>query len=164
MGKSSVFSDSVGATGACWHDREDRLLCIESPRLRHTKEITMPQRIQSERIQPFVPLVAAPTPPAPKRWNGYQVDSWAIEDLRPPSRQVRRHEERQVAKLAAIIDRFGFLVPLLVTPDGELITGTARVEAARKLGWKSVPAICVEGKSPAEIRMLRLADNRASEL
>lgn len=100
----------------------------------------------------------------PKLWNGYQVEAWPIEGLHASSRQVRRHGERQLAKLGASIDRFSFLLPALAKPDGELISGVARVEAARRLDMKFVPVICITHLSDVEIRAFRLADNRIAEL
>src|SRR5712664_3253915 len=117
---------------------------------------------------PFVPL-AEPAenlvaPSMPRRWNGYQVDAWPIEALRIPSRQLRRHGERQYAKLLPVVDRFGFLGPILVKPDGEVIDGVARVEVARRLGWKHLPGICVSHLADAEVRTLRFALNKIPEL
>lgn len=79
-------------------------------------------------------------------------------NLRPPSWQVRRHNERQHSKLEANIRRFVFVVPVLVSLAGELITGIARLEVARWLGFKVVPAIRVSHLNEARVRTFRIAD------
>ncbi len=71
---------------------------------------------------------------------------------------MRRHHERQYSKLEANIRRFGFVVPVLVGPAGELITEVARLEVARRLGFEAVPAIRVSHLNEAEIRAFRIAD------
>jgi DNA modification methylase len=96
--------------------------------------------------------------------NHLQVEMIGLELLRAPSRQLRRQAERKLVKLMASMKRFGFIVPILITPGHELITGVARVEAARRLNLKHVPAISIHGLSEAEIRAFRIADNRLVEL
>lgn len=120
------------------------------------------------RPQPLIPLSSVQSSAGalgvPRLWNRYQVEAVSIDDLRTPSRQLRRHAERQIVKLSAGIERFGFNVPPLATIEGELITGVARVEAARRLGLKVVPVIRITDLSPEEIRAFRIADNRLAEL
>ena len=47
---------------------------------------------------------------------------------------------------------FGFTNPVLVSSEGEIIAGHGRVEAARQLGWKTVPTISLAYMSEAERR------------
>jgi ParB-like chromosome segregation protein Spo0J len=101
---------------------------------------------------------------AGKLWNRNQVEAVPLTELHLPSRQVRRLVERQITKLAASINRFDFIVPVLATEDGELITGTARAEAARRCGLEIIPVIRITHLSPKEIRAFRIADNRLVEL
>ena len=86
-----------------------------------------------------------------------------IGDLRPYGRNARKHPGQQIEALAKAIKRFGFLVPVLIEADGTLITGHGRVEAAKRVGLNEVPAVCVDGLSAAEIRALRLADNKLGD-
>jgi hypothetical protein len=71
---------------------------------------------------------------------------------------VRRHNERQHSKLEANIRRFVFVVPVRVSLADELITGIARLEIARRLGFEAVPAIRVSHLNEAEVRAFRIAD------
>jgi ParB-like chromosome segregation protein Spo0J len=68
-----------------------------------------------------------------------QVVERELADLRPYARNARVHSKKQVKQIAASIERFGFVNPVLVSDDGEIIAGHGRVEAARLLGMKAVP-------------------------
>src|SRR5690606_14835393 len=63
-------------------------------------------------------------------------------------------------QIAASISRFGFTNPVLVSEEGEIIAGHGRVEAAKTLGWKTVPAIALSHLSEAERRAYVIADNK----
>ena len=87
-----------------------------------------------------------------------------IATLRPYAGNARTHSRKQVKQIAASIERFGFTNPVLVSgegPDGgEIIAGHGRVEAARLLGWKTVPTLALSHLSDAERRAYVLADNK----
>ena len=95
--------------------------------------------------------------------NHLQFESVAIDSLRIPERDLRKHPTRQIEKLAKSIDRFGFVAPILIDARGEVIAGLARIAAAKRLGVLQAPAIRVEHLSPEEVRAYRIADNRLAE-
>ena len=84
-------------------------------------------------------------------------------DLKPYARNARTHSKKQIAQIAASIDRFGFNNPVLVDKDGAIIAGHGRVEAAKSLGLETVPIIRLEHLTDAERRAYILADNRLAE-
>ena len=86
-----------------------------------------------------------------------------IADLRPYGRNARTHSPKQIAQIAASIQVFGFNNPVLIDKDGVIIAGHGRVEAAKKLGQATVPAIRLEHLSDVEKRAYILADNRLAE-
>ena len=86
-----------------------------------------------------------------------------ITKLRPYERNARTHSRRQVRKIAASIERFGFVNPVLIDQDDMIIAGHGRVAAAKLLGWIEVPALRIEHLSEAEKRAYILADNRLAE-
>src|SRR5262249_28670009 len=59
--------------------------------------------------------------------------------------------------------KFGFVNPILVGPDDQIIAGHARVLAARKNGMLEVPVIVLAHLSPSEREALIIADNRLAE-
>lgn len=83
-----------------------------------------------------------------------------ISALKPYARNARVHSKKQVRQIAASIERFGFTNPVLVSEGGEIIAGHGRVEAAKLLGLKTVPTLCLAHLSDAERRAYVLADNK----
>ena len=83
-------------------------------------------------------------------------------DLTPYPGNPRRNESA-VAGVAESIRRFGFKQPLVVGPDGVIVCGHTRYEAAKRLGLDSVPCVRADGLSEEEIRAYRLLDNRLHE-
>jgi DNA modification methylase len=89
-----------------------------------------------------------------------QVAERPISSLRPYVRNARTHSRKQVQQIAASISRFGFNNPVLISDDGEIIAGHGRVEAAKLLGWRSVPTMALSHLSERERRAYVLADNK----
>src|SRR5580658_542936 len=87
--------------------------------------------------------------------NGYAVarnlDSKLVpvSTLKPLGRETRKHPLAQVRKLAESLDRFGFVLPILVDGDRRVVAGWGLVLAARKLGVTDVPAVIVSDLSEA---------------
>ncbi len=88
------------------------------------------------------------------------IKELSISSLKPYARNARTHSRKQVKQIAASIERFGFTNPVLVSDDGEIIAGHGRVEAAKLLGWKTVPTIALSHLSETERRAYVLADNK----
>ena len=86
-----------------------------------------------------------------------------IQSLVPYARNARTHSKRQIRQIADSIHAFGFTNPVLVNRSRMIIAGHGRVDAAKRLGMKSVPTICLENLNEDEIRAYILADNRLAE-
>src|ERR1700719_1301470 len=84
----------------------------------------------------------------------------AVGDLIPDPRNARTHPKRQIDQLKASIEAFGFTNPILADPDGHIIAGHGRLQAARSLGLTEVPTIILPGLSEPQKRALRIADNK----
>ena len=84
-------------------------------------------------------------------------------DLRMYEKNPRLNEAA-VDKVAASIQAFGFLVPIIVDKNNVIVAGHTRLLAARKLGLVEVPTVLADGLTDDEIRMYRLADNKTAEL
>jgi DNA modification methylase len=69
-----------------------------------------------------------------------------------------------VRQLAHSIDAFGFVVPVLSDSGLNVIAGHGRIMAARQLGWTEVPTIRLEHLNDAQVKALRIADNRLGEI
>ena len=81
-------------------------------------------------------------------------------DLIPDPRNARTHPKRQIEQLRSSIEAFGFTNPILIDPDGRIIAGHGRLQAARAMGLAEVPTIILSGMSEAQKRALRIADNK----
>lgn len=92
------------------------------------------------------------------------IEQVAIDLLKPFAGNARTHSERQLAKIAASLESFGWMNPVLAEQDGTIIAGHGRWAAAKSLGLSHVPVIRFEHLSPDELRAYRLADNRLAEL
>ena len=80
--------------------------------------------------------------------------------FKPYPRNARTHSKKQIKQIAASIERFGFVNPVLIGDDGEIIAGHGRVEAARQLGMTTVPTLALSHLSKTERRAYVLADNK----
>lgn len=89
----------------------------------------------------------------------------SLDLLKPYERNAKIHGEDQIQMLMNSIKEFGFLSPCLVERETfNLIAGHGRVEAAKRLGMKTVPCVFVEDITEAQRRAYILADNRLTEL
>src|SRR5882762_10316225 len=84
----------------------------------------------------------------------------ALADLIPDPRNARTHPKRQIDQLRASIEAFGFTNPILADPEGHIIAGHGRLQAARAMGLAELPVITLSGLSETQKRTLRIADNK----
>lgn len=96
-------------------------------------------------------------------WRDLTAELIPIAGCKPLGRETRRHPPQQLRKLAASIERFGFVLPVLVDAECRVVAGWGLVLAARRLGLAEVPAISLTDLPEAELRMLRLALNRIAD-
>lgn len=87
-----------------------------------------------------------------------------ITKLQEYDKNNKIHTEEQISLLVQMIDKFGFTTPLLIDSKNVLIAGHGRKAAAERLGMKKLPCIVIDDLSDAEIKTLRIADNRIGEL
>jgi DNA modification methylase len=83
--------------------------------------------------------------------------------LKPRLKNPRTHTPRQIKQIAASIQEFGFISPVLIDGSDCIVAGHARVAAAKSLGMTDVPAVRVDHLSPIQIRAYVIADNRLAE-
>jgi hypothetical protein len=92
-----------------------------------------------------------------------QIEYLPITKPRVDPKNPRKHSHRHLRQIGRSIKAFGFIIPVLVDADFNIIAGHGRVMAARDLGLTEVPVIKVEHLSEAQIKAYRIADNRLSE-
>ena len=92
------------------------------------------------------------------------VQEVTLTKLIPYVNNAKIHGEEQIAKIAGSIREFGFLNPVLIDKNFNVIAGHGRVMAAKKLGMETVPALFIEGLTESQRKAYILADNKLSEL
>lgn len=86
-----------------------------------------------------------------------------IGDLVPYANNARVHSKAQIGQLRASLRQFGFVTPVLIDFENNIIAGHGRVEAAKAEGMTEVPCVLVTNLTEAQCRAYILADNRLSE-
>src|SRR5713226_3729559 len=64
-----------------------------------------------------------------------------LRELKPNPTNARKHSRQQIRKLARDIQKNSFVNPILITQDGNIVAGHARLEAAQLAGLPEVPVI-----------------------
>lgn len=84
------------------------------------------------------------------------------ENLKDYANNPRNNAEA-IEPVMESIKEFGFLVPVLITEDDEIVAGHTRKAAAVRLGMSEIPCICTKGLTEEQIRAFRLVDNKTAE-
>ena len=92
-----------------------------------------------------------------------EIERRNIDGLRPNPKSARTHSKRKIRDLAQAIKAVGFIGAIVVDKFGIILAGHARHAAAKLLGTKTVPTICVTGLSEGLRRAFAIADNKFSE-
>lgn len=83
-----------------------------------------------------------------------------INELIPYANNARTHSKEQINKLRSSLREFGFVNPVLIDKDKNIIAGHGRCIAAKEEGMKEVPCVLVEHLTEAQKKAYILADNR----
>ena len=83
-----------------------------------------------------------------------------INRLVPYARNARTHSKEQILQLRSSLREFGFVNPVIVDKDYNIIAGHGRVLAAKAEGMMEVPCVFVEHLTEAQKKAYILADNR----
>jgi len=75
------------------------------------------------------------------RQFSHAIENISINSLKPYPRNARCHSKAQIKQIAASIERFGFVNPVLTADDGEIVAGHGRIAAAKLLGLAKVPVL-----------------------
>jgi ParB-like chromosome segregation protein Spo0J len=92
-----------------------------------------------------------------------QIRYRPVGDLVLDPRNPRQHSQSQVNLIADSIREFGFVMPIVVDDTGQVVIGHGRALAAKKLGMPRVPVVEIRHLSKAQLKALRIADNRLAQ-
>lgn len=83
-----------------------------------------------------------------------------IEKLVPYVNNARTHNPQQILKLRSSLREFGFINPIIIDREYNVIAGHGRILAAKEESIKEVPCVFVDYLTPAQKKAYILADNR----
>lgn len=95
--------------------------------------------------------------------NHPQVRMAPLADIHPNPKHPRTSAEKAILLLASGIERWGFLVPIIVDDNGMIVAGHARYLAAKHLRLEYVPVLEAQFATEADRRAFALADNKIAE-
>ncbi len=75
---------------------------------------------------------------------------------------VRRRVRQDLGDIDTLMEsmrRFGQLHPIVINKAGELMAGYRRLEAARRLGWRTINAVVVDRSDESEKLEIELEEN-----
>ena len=84
----------------------------------------------------------------------------SIGKLVPYVNNARTHNAQQILKLRSSLREFGFINPVIIDKEYNVIAGHGRIMAAKEEGIKEVPCVFVDYLTEAQKKAYILADNR----
>ena len=84
----------------------------------------------------------------------------SVSQLIPYINNARTHSTSQIQKLRASLREFGFINPVLIDRNFNILAGHGRIIAAKEEGIEKVPCVFVEHLTEAQKKAYILADNR----
>ena len=84
----------------------------------------------------------------------------AVSKLVPYVNNARTHNAQQITKLRSSLREFGFINPVIIDREYNVIAGHGRILAAKEEGIEEVPCVFVDYLTPAQKKAYILADNR----
>ena len=82
------------------------------------------------------------------------------DKLVPYVNNARTHSDEQVMKLRSSLREFGFINPIIIDRDNNVLCGHGRLLAAKAEGIKQVPCVYADNLTEAQKKAYILADNR----
>jgi DNA modification methylase len=83
-----------------------------------------------------------------------------IDQLIPYARNARTHSNEQILQLRSSLREFGFVNPVIVDKNFNIIAGHGRILAAKAEDLTEIPCVFVEHLTEAQKKAYILADNR----
>jgi len=85
-------------------------------------------------------------------------------DIKPYSKNAKKHPKKQIEQVAASIKEFGMHQPIVVDKEGVIIVGHGRYEALKHLGMEITDdMVRVADLTEKQANAYRLADNKLNE-
>lgn len=92
-----------------------------------------------------------------------KVQNIKIEVIKPYEKNTKKHPETQIKNIAESIKQFGFIQPVVLDNNNEIVIGHGRYLASQLLGYEEIPCVFVDNLSEEQVRKLRILDNKLNE-
>jgi ParB-like chromosome segregation protein Spo0J len=89
-----------------------------------------------------------------------KIEIVGIDEIKESNYNSRIHSEAQVEKIANSIEEFGFVNPIIIDDENEIIAGHGRYTAAKYLKLKEIPTIKLTHLTEDKKRAFIIADNK----
>ena len=86
-----------------------------------------------------------------------------IRNIKPYKNNARKNE-RAVEFVKRSIQEFGYLVPIVIDKNNEIVAGHTRYKALKQLGIQEVPCVVADELTEDQIKAFRIADNSVSDV
>lgn len=92
-----------------------------------------------------------------------EIKNIKVADIIPYAKNQKKHPDSQVKNIATSIKKYGFVQPVVLDANNEVVIGHGRILAAKKLKLDTVPCVYADGLTDEQIRELRIIDNKLNE-
>ena len=101
--------------------------------------------------------------PGTVRVSAEALTMMPVDALVPYANNAKRHSAAQISQIRASLREYGFVAPVLIDEDCNILAGHGRVAAARAEGMEAVPCVLVTDLTEVQRKAYILADNRLAE-
>lgn len=92
-----------------------------------------------------------------------QLTELNLTELKPYANNPRKND-KAAEELVKAIKQVGYVNPIIVDENHEILAGHTRYKALKKLGWTSAPVLIKNDLSEEQKKKYRLLDNKLGEL
>jgi ParB-like chromosome segregation protein Spo0J len=89
-----------------------------------------------------------------------KIKTLPIGDIKPYEKNAKLHTNEQIDLLRRSFETYGYYNPVGVDKNNVVIFGHGRLEAMKAKGETEIEVVCLDDLSPAEIKKLRILDNK----
>ena len=88
----------------------------------------------------------------------------SVDKIKPYKKNAKKHTDKQIETLMKSIELTkGLKQPVVIDSKGVLVAGHGRLEAAKRLGYETIPCVIADDMTKDEIKLFRLLDNRVAQ-
>jgi len=93
-----------------------------------------------------------------------KLETRKITDLKPNPNNPRILSPKAIEAVQNSIKEFGYIVPIIVDEDNNILAGHTRLEALKKENTKDVEVVVLKGLTEEQKKVVNIADNKTAEL